>query len=155
SLDALTVDAGATVEVVGAKPLLVVAWSTIRIDGEIDAGSHRDPLQLGAGANQACSVASQLGGDGPPIVGGSGGGGGGGQHGTGGIGGSAVTTAGGSGGIPIASSVIRGGCPGGNSGLAGPVAEPPAAQGTYSAGGGGGGAIRLVAHDSIDVAGSI
>src|SRR5262249_26456421 len=148
--DALTIEAGATLSVVGSRPLLVVSWSTIRIDGAIDASSHIGTLPLGAGANQACSVMSQLGGDGPPDApgpgGGSGGGGGGGHQGMGGAGGMAVATAGGSGGVRIASSVIRGGCPGGNSGLAGPIAQQPASPSTYSPGGGGGGAIRLVAH---------
>ena len=40
SVDSVTVDAGATLSVVGLKPVLLVAWSTMAIDGAIDAGSR-------------------------------------------------------------------------------------------------------------------
>jgi hypothetical protein len=155
SVESLTLATGAALRVVGDKPLLVVAWSTIRIDGAIDAGSHVGDPQLGAGANKACQSAAALQGGNAPALGGSGGGGGAGHRGVGGSGGAAGVTAGGAGGGIVSALVLRGGCPGAESGTAGLVAEPPSTPNTASAGGGGGGAIRLLAQDSIDIAGSV
>jgi hypothetical protein len=155
SVESLTVGAGAALRVVGDKPLLVVAWSTIRIDGAIDAGSHVGDPQLGAGANKGCTSAAAMQGGNAPASGGSGGGGGAGHHGAGGSGGAAGVTAGGAGGGIIPALLVRGGCPGADSGTAGLIANLPATPNTTSAGGGGGGAMRLLAHDSIDIAGSV
>jgi hypothetical protein len=167
SVNALAIDAGATVSTIGFKPLLVVAWSTITVDGAIDAGSHvgvtdapvhtARTVQFGAGANQACGV--NTGGDGSAAIStaGSNGGGGGGFQGAGGAGarGAGASPPGGAGGAVVPALVIRGGCPGGPSGTAGPSATPPATQGSHALGGAGGGAIRLVAYDSITVEGSV
>src|SRR5438477_463173 len=63
--------------------------------------------------------------------------------------------AGGAAGAVAAIAILHGGCPGGSSGAAGSVARPPASAGSRALGGAGGGAIRLVAHDAIDVAGAV
>jgi len=167
SIDALAIDAGATVNVIGLKPLLVVAWSTIAVNGAIDAGSHvgvtdtlihtAQTVRFGAGANEACAVNAGSDGSNALTSTGSSGGGGGGFQGTGGAGarGTGASLPGGAGGVSVPALVIRGGCPGGASGTAGQSATPPAAQSSQALGGAGGGAIRLVAYDSITVAGSI
>jgi hypothetical protein len=168
SIGRLTVSAAARLSVVGPRPVLIVSWSTITVDGTIDAGSHlgitRAPehiaqtVQYGAGANQGCAADAGQDGADATTTAGSGGGGGGGWHGAGGPGGrggGASAVAGGTGGQPGALAGMRGGCPGGSSGAAGMVATPPAQQGSRALGGAGGGAIRLVARDAIDVHGTI
>ena len=160
SVDALAIDAGATLRVVGLRPLLVVAWSTAVIDGAIDAGSHIGMPALGANANVVCAGTAGIDGTNASIMGGSGGGGGGGFQGQGGHAGSGGTSPAASGGrggsaVATAPAAIHGGCPGGASGTAGGVAVPPATPVTQTRGGAGGGAIWLVAHDSIEIAGSI
>jgi hypothetical protein len=167
SIDALAVDAGATISVIGPKPLLIVAGSTITVEGMIDAGSYvgvtdvakhtAQTVRFGAGANQAC--ATNVGGDGASAasIAGSMGGGGGGFQGAGGAGarGAGAGPPGGAGGAMVPALVIRAGCPGGASGAAGPGARMPASASSRALGGAGGGAIRLVARDSIMVLGSI
>jgi hypothetical protein len=170
SVAELVVDAGATVNVVGLSPLLVVAWSTMSIDGALDAGSYigvtdavkhtAQTVRFGAGANESCGPSTgNTGKDGGNAITGAGssGGGGGGFRGAGGAGarGANASTAGGAGGVSVLPSVIRGGCPGGASGTAGSSAIDPAKVASSALGGAGGGAIRLVAHDSITVAGSV
>jgi hypothetical protein len=163
SVDGLAIDAGATVRVVGPKPLLVVAWSTALIDGVLDAGSHIGMTSLGANANILCGGGTAgIDGSNATQNGGSGGGGGGGLQGPGGHGGSggaAPPVAGGAGGaarnVAEAHAAIHGGCPGGASGMAGGIAVSPATPATQARGGAGGGAVWLVAHDSIAIAGSI
>jgi len=168
SIGRLAVMPAAHLTVMGTRPLLIVSWSTISVDGVIDAGSHlgvtnaeahiAQTVVYGAGANQGCGAdAGRDGSDATP-TGGSGGGGGGGFHGAGGPGGrggGASAVPGGTGGQPGPAPGMRGGCPGGSSGIAGMIATSPASQGTRALGGAGGGAIRLVAHDSIDVRGTI
>ncbi|HEX3760266.1 MAG TPA: hypothetical protein VHW23_16230, partial [Kofleriaceae bacterium] len=168
SVGRFTVTPTAHVTVMGPRPLLVVSWSAIVVDGALDAGSHlavtdapahtAQTVQVGAGANQGCTTETGQDGVGASATGGSGGGGGGGFHGAGGPGGrggGASPVAGGPGGQPAALTSIRGGCPGGASGAAGAVATLPAIQGSRALGGSGGGAIRLVALDSIEVRGAI
>ena len=172
SIGQLTTSAGTRLAVVGPRPLLVVSWSSIVVDGVIDAGSHLKIIDAaahvaqiiqGAGADQGCvTSAGSDGGDAPstqPPGGSGGGGGGGGQAlgGAGGRGGRGVAQ-GGPGGQPGtagADGAFRGGCPGGTSGAAGLIARSPATAGSRALGGAGGGAIRLVAHDSIEVRGTI
>jgi hypothetical protein len=158
SVDSLTVDAGATISVMGVQPFLLVAWSTMAIDGRIDAGS-RVPMagvpHIGAGANEACGTSAGSFGSMGGATGGSGGGGGGGLQGAGGAGAHGVAASGGMGGGTVVPLVIRGGCPGGTSGMAGMSATPPASPSSQALGGAGGGAIRLVAHDSITIEGSV
>ncbi len=167
SVTSLTIAEGVTVVVTGRKPLLIVARETIEIGGVLDAGSRvgltnidahiAQTVQFGAGANEGCGL--NIGGDGrdAPTTGGSGGGGGGGFQGAGGMGarGGSTSAAGGAGGAVVPPSVIRGGCPGGASGPAGDIATAPATRASQTRGGAGGGAIRLVAQQSITVAGSI
>jgi hypothetical protein len=159
SLDALTVDPGVAIQIAGLKPLLIVAWSSIAVDGAIDAGSHAAVpiLGPGVGGNPICEdgVAGKGGGGVPDSAGGSGGGGGGGAQAQGGAGGAGKSASGGIGGAAVAASLIRAGCPGGNSGTAGDIATGPSTKLTQARGGAGGGALRLVAHDAIAIAGSI
>jgi hypothetical protein len=168
SIGRLTVSAAARLSAIGPRPVLIASWSTITVDGMIDAGSHlgvtsapahtAQTVQFGAGANQGCAAGVGQDGLDATTTAGSGGGGGGGWQGAGGPGGrggGASAVAGGPGGQLVALAGMRGGCPGGSSGAAGMVATPPALQGSRALGGAGGGAIRLVAHDSIDVHGTI
>src|SRR5205085_1029277 len=106
-VDELAIAAGAQLRLVGAKPVLIAAWSSITIDGTLDIGSHlADQLaigRLGAGANADCGVHDGgLGADGV-TTGGSGGGGGGALRGAGGAGGTGdnATRPGGAGGTGV------------------------------------------------------
>ena len=168
SIGRLTVAPAARLTVTGTRPLLIASWSSIAVDGAIDAGSHlgvtnpqahiAQTVQYGAGANQGCAAETGHDGADAAATGGSGGGGGGGFHGAGGPGGrggGASAVPGGTGGQAGAPAVLRGGCPGGSSGTAGMIATLPAIQGSRALGGAGGGALRLVAHDSIDVRGTV
>jgi|GEM_PF-4591303 len=152
SISALTISAGTTITVTGPKPLLVLAWSTLAIDGALDASSRRAAQQIGAGANEGCTTLTGATGSDAvdPGIGGSGGGGGGGAQGAGGLGGTGgkVVVAGGAGGVAAAAR-FRGGCPGGASGAAGHGATAPATS--RALGGAGGGALRLIARDQITV----
>lgn len=136
----LTVNAGATLRVVGQHPLLVLSWSRITVSGGIDVSSKR-LLTPGAGANlQGCNLADA--GDG--IVSGGGGGGGGFKD-RGGLGGSGNNDGNMGGGIGNSISrpeaYVRGGCAGGTGGTGAGA----------SAGGAGGGAVQLTAKESITV----
>jgi hypothetical protein len=167
SVEAFTLDTGATLRVVGRKPLVIVAWSTIAIDGELDASSQlgvvddrahvAQTVRYGAGANEGCTGTAGSPGKSDATVGGSGGGGGGGQQGLGGAGahGAATLALGGAGGSATSATSLRGGCPGGASGAAGDRASPPASKSSQAQGGAGGGGLRLIAYDAIRVAGSI
>jgi hypothetical protein len=167
SVDALDVAAGATIQVVGVKPLLIVAWSTVVVDGALDASSHlgvvdgeahiAQTVRFGAGANGGCGDPS-VGKDGTGATDaglGSGGGGGGALQGSGGAAspGGAADVMGGSGGIGAPAAALHGGCHGGLSGIAG--RRFSMVKDLRSQGGAGGGALRIIAHDSIAVAGSI
>jgi hypothetical protein len=137
---AFTLEAGATLDVVGDKPLVIASDSAMVINGAIDAGSQTGkgvPPSKGPGANAGCSAA---------LAGGlnGGGGGGGGLAATGGAGGGASGTGGGSAGPLVAMpAYLRAGCAGGQGGRSG------------GKGGDGGGAIELAARGSITVNGSI
>lgn len=172
NVEALTVEAGATLFVVGPKPLVIASWSTIRVDGVVDAGSttfetnattHVDgPQRTGAGASVTSQCVGLTGIAGAPSIasGGSGAGGGGGLRGAGGAGTAGDAGAmimGGPGGSKLVSipTVIRGGCSGGPSGNAGSSSPiSPATSSSFSVGGAGGGAIELVARTSITVSGT-
>jgi hypothetical protein len=166
SVESLAIDAGAAITVEGRRPLLVVSWSTIEIAGTVDAGSHLGitdapahiarTVTFGAGADERCATGLGQPGMDAAASAGSGGGGGGGHHGVGGSGakGGDAMAVGGGGGAMAAAPTLRGGCPGGDSGAAGPVANLPSTQGTRAEGGSGGGAIHLVAHEAITLAGA-
>lgn len=121
-------------DAIGSKPLVLVATTTLVVDGKIDAASHRSG-NLGPGASSAvCTTGS-------PATG-TGGGAGGSFTGLGGGGGG---TGGGSPGpITAVPTTLRGGCRGMmGSSLGG------------GAGGAGGGAVYAIAGTSITVTGSI
>jgi hypothetical protein len=170
-VEAFHLEAGATLDVIGGKPLVIASRSTIAIDGTLDAGSHlgvidanahlADSVQIGAGANQLCTANAGHDGGAAPATGGSGGGGGGGLHGTGGGGapGGNASAAAGAGGPAVTPTVsvtaLHGGCPGGTSGIAGAIATTPATPASRALGGAGGGAIRLAAQASITITGAV
>lgn len=143
----------ATLRVTGDIPLVVVAQSTVTIDGTVDAGSYLlGANRVGAGSNPAvCATATLFGTT--CTHGGSGGGGGG--FGTvgapGGVGGltndcgmgGSAGIPGGPGGPASADLSVRGGCAGGDG------AEGDGSLG--GDGGEGGGAIQLVARDVLRV----
>lgn len=164
----LSIDSLAALIIIGTRPAIIVADDDIVISGTIDAGSHLAEtsstthvsvnMQIGAGANQLCSVsAGSAGAPGLPTAG-SGGGGGGGGAGVGGKGGSGdngMVTGGTGGTLQSAPTTVRGGCGGASSGTAGTGAIAPATTGTTSAGGAGGGAIHLTAWRKIRILGSV
>ncbi|CAN5865714.1 hypothetical protein BH11MYX3_BH11MYX3_38980 [soil metagenome] len=167
-VSALSVDSEARLKIVGARPAIIVAEEDIVISGALDAGSHLAELsptthvaanvQIGAGANQACTFSGGFaGGNGLPTAGSGGGGGGGGAGGggTGGTGDGAMVLGGKAGTTQATPTMVRGGCAGGSSGTAGTGASSPATQATVSNGGAGGGAIHLAAFNQIRILGSV
>lgn len=151
SVASLTVGSNAILRVTGDKALVIASWGSIVIEGEVDASSYREVVDVdlvefdGPGANpESC----------PDLTGtdnltGSGGGGGGGlatPGGAGGIAGGVVMTST-DGGAAVADIGLRGGCPGGDSGAL-------ELNGARADGGSGGGAIALSAFDSVSVNGS-
>lgn len=142
AVDTFDTQLGATLRVIGSKPLIIGSWTTIVVDGVIDAGSKRGGTN-GAGVSMATCSPN---GAGPgTATNAGGGGGGGGFRGAGGTGGNGDGAPGGSPGaarsIP---SFVRAGCPGMSGGLTG-----------FGTGGAGGGAIELVARTSIEITGTV
>lgn len=142
AVETFNAQVGATLRVVGSKPLIVGSWTTIVVDGVIDAGSKRGGT---SGAGTAMATCSPNG-AGPGVASDAGGGGGGGGFrgagGTGGIGdGAAGGTPGAARSVP---SFVRAGCPGASGGLNG-----------FGVGGAGGGALELVARTSISINGTV
>lgn len=151
------INSASSVRVIGSRPLMVISWDDIVINGAIDVSSEANGITpddavtdiKGAGANPAaCSnvaVAAQQGVS--HEEGGSGGGGGGfgsvgGRGGIGNVGNQ--NSLGGAGGLPVTPSpTLRGGCPGAAGGQGngtGPGMGAP-----------GGGAVYLVARTSLTV----
>ena len=131
---------------VGSRPLIIVSWSDILVNGHIDVGSNAvDVPNAGAGANSSlCSVA----GDGESVNTGGGGGGGGGFGSVGGDGGDgdSGTSAGGLKGTELTAALtLRGGCPGAAGGIGD---EEIIGNGL---GGNGSGVVFLSARNSIDI----
>jgi len=149
SLEWLRIASGARLRVVGSMPLIVASWSTIEVDGELDASSELGG-SIGAGAAAGPCFPATSGGSGTS---GSGGGGGGGFRGRGGNGGRADGN-GTSGGLPggmggtnvTRPPNVRGGCHGADSG---------GTDRGVGMGGWGGGAVQLTALDSITVTGTL
>ncbi|MFN0248785.1 MAG: hypothetical protein ACKV2T_17985 [Kofleriaceae bacterium] len=150
--DHLTVAATSRLRAVGTRPLMIVAWTTIVVDGSIDVSSR--PGQPGAGVGTAeCTTPSP----GENDVGGAGGGGGGGFGAAGGKGGDGDSNlSGGNDGTGLGASPgaalalparVHAGCGGGDGG-GGTTAQ-------RGRGGMGGGALELVARDSITVRGTL
>ena len=140
SVEAFTVEQGATLRVIGSHPLLVLSWSRSTIAGTINAGSVRNgaDVERGAGGDRAGCQSAQPG-LGTDACGGGGGGGfstGGGRGGNGGANGGN-----GAGSIAMP-TIVAGGCPGARGGAGGSAGSP----------GAGGGAIQLTAKTSIEIA---
>jgi len=129
----------------GSKPLILVAWDTMAIAGQIDASSQTG---FGPGANPAdCAdgLTGQPGVASPDGGSGAGGGGLGGRGGDGGVGGGSTNE--GNGGSFLSSVTgLRGGCPGG---------DAPGRSGSTARGGVGGGALALSARVTIQLNGAV
>jgi hypothetical protein len=148
----ITVAAGIRVQVIGAKPLVLLASDSITTGtiSRIDVGSHRATQTageiVGAGADPTLCDA----GTGPTTANGTSGGGAGGSFigpgGKGGTGSSTVPGAGGTAGANATAPVttLRGGC-----------AAQAGAGATSAAAGHGGGAVMLIAGSNITVNGDI
>ncbi len=139
-VDRLEIQAGATLSVVGAMPLVIVSWDDIAMQGTLNVNSTR--VRPGPGSDPATCGSST----GTPgtFRGGGGGGALGGNGGDGGNDGGANGAKGESIGTP---SSIRGGCGGGVGGAGiGNGGKP-------GVGGSGGGAVYLVAQTTISVGG--
>jgi hypothetical protein len=128
----ITVEAGATVNATGTRPLVLLA-NTITIAGIVDVGSTA--ARTGAAANSSDCVAGEV-----PLN--DDGGAGGSFGGLGGTGSSGITSPG----ATQVPTTIRGGCPG---------SDGAAATGTFGRGGAGGGAIAVLATDAISISGTI
>lgn len=147
--DALTVAAGSTFEVTGARPLIIAVRNGATINGTIDVGST--PGRSGPGADRNCSTAAGgNGGTGTGSGSATAGGGGGGAFGTDGAAGAvgegsaAAGTAGAA--MTYAGLVpLRGGCNGGNGGRS---STPD------GIGGHGGGAIQLTVGGTLAIGGT-
>ena len=150
ALSRLRIEAQVELQVIGARPLIIVATEDMHIAGTLHAGAVGPTDGLGANSAQ-CGA----GGTGetqtvPPGGPSAGTGGGGGGYGKVGASGAAVANSGG--GVRPGGSAngdpsmvpLRGGCRGGRGG------HPASGQGG-GPGGGGGGAIQLVAAQRIDV----
>jgi hypothetical protein len=144
SIEKLDIGAGVTLRVVGARPLIIASWTTITVNGKIDASSSV-ANGIGAGANPTeCSTHQAANGQNSNT--GAGAGGGAGFGGVGGNGGQGDGGNAGAAGAAVAVPLLLGGCHGGTGGtgqLAGGV------------GGNGGGAVQLTARDSIELTGVI
>jgi hypothetical protein len=154
SLRSLQIDSPATLRVVGRRPIVLASFTTIEVDGVVDASSGGGPD--GAGAN-ASHCAMHSAGNGATDASGNsaGGGGGGGYGGGGGRGGDGVQSGrrgGGNGGgtHTLPPDTVAGGCPGGRGGDT--VDGDP---GTGGGGGAGGGGVALVAGRAVLLRGTV
>ena len=139
----VSIAAGATLQVTGSKPLVIIAFGTLAITGTLDVASHANPRTSGPGATTApCNGFA-----GVPSS--RGGGAGGSFGGAGGAGAGAINPTTGNGGTPgpaITSPMFRAGCAGQDSGQPGTLT---------GRGGFGGGAVYLIAGSTIDVDGAV
>ena len=136
SAGTITLDESATVTATGSRALVLVAGTTVSIDGKLDAGSYANGPAGAAADPESCVLAT--------LASNAGGGAGGSFGSVGGNGGDDSNGHDGATAAGSASLSLRGGCPG-NSG---------AGQGAGN-GGHGGGAIWIVAGTAIEVSGSI
>ncbi len=138
SADSIEVQAGAELRAAGKRPLIMVSWSTLEVDGILDVTSR--PVIAGAGADPTeCPVATP----GADSADGAGGGGGGGFGSDGADGGAGLDGASAAGAHSDASgtpTAVRGGCAGARGGNA-----------SGGQGGSGGGALQLTARQSIAI----
>jgi hypothetical protein len=142
----VTVPTAATLDVRGARPLVVIATDTFTIDGVLDAGSHAATQKPGPGALATAAACNAFAAQ--PSK--HGGGAGGSFAGTGGAGGgndSPGTDTGGAPAAPLpALTAFRAGCAGQSGGTI---------TGTSGLGGAPGGALYLVAGTSLTITGSV
>ena len=143
--ETISLSSGQDTVVTGNLPLVLVAVTSITIDGNIDASSF--DLKVGPGANSPACDTTGI--DGTAAAGSTGGGGAGGTFGTiGGNGGTGGVTAGGvATTAPPKSTILRGGCKGGTG--------MPGTAGLFGLGGNGGGAIFLASQGTITINGAI
>ncbi|MGE5186405.1 MAG: hypothetical protein ACM31C_30325 [Acidobacteriota bacterium] len=139
----VTISAGAMVTASGIRPLLVVAYDTIVLDGTIDVGSHRTPSEVIGAAADTSTCETGAGVDDP--AGGTGGAGGSFQF-PGGAGGAVGAMGGGQPLRAVSTVTLHGGCRG-------------AAGGNYQGAGSGaeghsGGALYLMARNGIKLGAS-
>jgi len=144
--NSIVVNASATLDALGMRPLVLWSATTIVISGTVDASSRSGVVKLGSGANTTMcgaldgeariDISPQPGGGGTGASYRGGGGGGGRGRSTNGN----TTALGGPVGVSIG---LRGGCAGGNGGH------------NLGSGGNGGGAVYLMAGASIQVTGVI
>lgn len=149
SVNKFTLENGANLRVVGARPLVIAAWDDVQISGYIDVGSHDNNNDPGAGASPDSACANGEGVDGESDSEGSAGGGGGAFAGNGGMGGNGhggEAIAGTPGAKVPAPMAVRGGCAGGDGGET---------SGSTPDGGDGGGAIYISSQTSIRIDGKI
>jgi len=154
----LTIDAGATVTVVGSHPVIFVVHGDAAINGIIDASAQVDGAgqrTAGPGGNDASQCMTAIGKDGIDalVTGGAGGAGGGGYGANGGNGGNGAGGAHGEHGRAVSDGMIsplRGGCHGGTGGK-----EFLGVGGHGGQPGDGGGAIEITALGQITINGTI
>jgi hypothetical protein len=136
----IEIPAGATVTVSGSKPLVLVAVTTVTINGKLDLASKRAGA-IGAAANPASCTPGTL----PTDGGANGGGGAGGSNGAiGGTGGNGTNSTGGQPGTALALA-LSGGCKGQDGAIGGGDAA------TVGLAGNGGGAVYVIARTSIEI----
>lgn len=150
SVSKFTIQNGAGLRVVGTRPLLILSWDTIEVQGTLDVSSERDGniVVVGAGGSPGSGLCMAAGnGENSQDCGGGGGGGFGAAGGNGGDGkGGNQNNEGGAGGNALAMpTTVRGGCPGGNGGTGQ----------TRGLGGPGGGAVQLTAKGAMTINGRI
>lgn len=141
----ITIAAGARVRLAGRYPIVLVATTSITIDGILDASASLDVVAGGAGpgVGTGCMNTGGYGNDSPK---GASGGAGGSFQGTGAAGGTSGSQLGGVPVAPMTFTEIRSGCFGGSGGN----------ESASSGGRGGppGGAVYLIAGDSITLGAS-
>lgn len=149
SVGAFTLQSGNRLTVIGSQPLVVVASSTVEIDGHIDAsGSNTTP---GPGGFAVASGTGK-GVDGMKVGATASGAGGGGNATIGGSGGTNMSVPGGAGGPAdnADGAKLLGGSGGGNGGFGTALCSDP----TRGRGGVGGGAIQFSAVGGISISGT-
>lgn len=140
SVQAFRVRSSADLVVTGTLGLIVASWSTVVVDGDIDASGALDAAGAGGNPGECDATAATVGGD---FAEGGGGGGGGGFAEPGASGGSGRDNSapGGLGGTAVnLPAYVRGGCAGAKGG-----------NSLGGNGGGGGGALQLTARLSLEV----
>lgn len=136
SADSIVVQAGAELRATGKRPLILVSWSTLEVDGILDVTGR--PVIAGAGSDPTDCPAATPGEDNADGAGGGGGGGFGSDGADGGVGLDGAAAAGTHSDASGTPTAVRGGCAGASGG------NPSGGHG-----GSGGGALQLTARESI------